>query len=185
MKKLIIFVLLILITIGIIVSYNVITRKMEERSYPLKYTEHVEKNALQYGIPSEIIYAVIKTESNFRHDAVSSRGAVGLMQIMPETFEWLFGITKEDFDSTMLYDPGINIKYGTFLLSILYKEFKEWDTVYAAYNAGIGNVKKWLENELYSQDGILTNIPFNETSQYIVKVNKAKEMYIKLYFMED
>jgi len=181
MKKLLIFLLLILICVGVFFAYNIINRKIEERLYPLKYTDYVEKNALQYGIPSEIIYAVIKTESNFRHDAISSRGAIGLMQIMPETFEWLLTRTKDDFDSTMLYDPATNIRYGTYLLSILYKEFMVWDTVYAAYNAGIGNVKKWLD----AQDGKLTDIPFNETANYVVKVNKAKEMYKKLYYTED
>lgn len=168
------------ITVGFI--YDFICMKFEERVYPLNYTDYVETNAEYYGIPKDIVYSVIKVESNYRYDAVSSRGAVGLMQIMPETFEWLLTKTGENHDMNKLYDPAVNIKYGTYYLSMLYNELAVWDTVYAAYNAGIGNVRNWLKDERYTTNGRLTNIPFDETSKYVVKVNEARDMYNKLYF---
>lgn len=162
--------------------YDFICMKIEERFYPLNYTDYVERNAEYYGVPKDIIYSVIKVESDFRYDAVSSKGAVGLMQIMPETFEWLVTKTGESHDTSKLYDPAINIKYGTYYLKMLYDELAVWDTVYAAYNAGIGNVRKWLKDDQYTTNGRLTNIPFNETSKYILKVNEARDKYNKLYF---
>jgi soluble lytic murein transglycosylase len=150
--------------------------------YPTVYNDYVEKNAAAYGIPPEIIYAVIKTESGFRHDVVSSQGAVGLMQIMPDTFTWLLTKTGEDLGLTELYNPAVNIKYGTYLLSILHDELPAWDNVYAAYNAGIGNARNWLKDSRYTKNGVITNAPLSETSSYIIKVNKAVKMYQKLYF---
>lgn len=163
-------------------TYDFIMTKIDEKRYPLEYTDYVEKNADHYGVPKDIIYSIIKTESNFRYDAVSHKGAVGLMQIMPETFEWLISKTGEDHEMSKLYDPAVNIKYGTYLLSILYNELAVWDTVYAAYNAGIGNVRKWLQDSQYTTNGRLTDIPFGETARYVVKVNEAREIYNKLYF---
>lgn len=142
----------------------------------------MEFYSAEYEIPKEIIFAVIKTESSYQYDAVSSKGAVGLMQIMPDTFDWLLTKTGEDLSQSELYDPKTNIKYGTYLLSILYKELAIWDHVYAAYNAGIGNVRNWLKNEEYTKNGLLVEVPFHETSKYIVKINEAKNMYNKLYF---
>lgn len=176
---------LFLISLGIGMTYDFICRQMEKSIYPLKYEEYVEQNAAYYNVPREIVYAVIKTESNFKYDAVSNKGAVGLMQIMPDTFEWLTNKTGEDYGADKLYDPAVNIKYGVYLLSILQKEFLIWDTVYAAYNAGMGNVRKWLESEEYGSNGHLKSVPFKETSKFIAKVNEAKKMYNKIYFTEE
>ena len=174
------FIVLVSVTVGFV--YDFMCEKVEKKMYPLDFTEYVELNAEYYGVPKDIIYSVIKVESNYLHGAVSSKGAVGLMQIMPDTFEWLLTKTGEDHSLDNLSDPAVNIKYGTYYLSMLYSELAVWDTVYAAYNAGIGNVRKWLKNDEYTTNGRLTNIPFNETSKYVVKVNEARDMYNKLYF---
>ena len=71
-----------------------------------------------------------------------------------------------------------------YLLSYLYSEFGDWDTVFAAYNAGIGSVKLWLADESISENGKLKNIPYKETADYVEKVNKAAEKYKQLYFSE-
>jgi Soluble lytic murein transglycosylase and related regulatory proteins (some contain LysM/invasin domains) len=168
------------LTVGFV--YDFVCRKVEEKAYPLNFTEYVEMNAEYYGVPKDIIYSVIKVESNYTQTAVSSKGAVGLMQMMPDTFEWLLTKTGEEHSMDKLNDPAVNIKYGTYYLSMLYDELAVWDNVYAAYNAGIGNVRKWLKDSQYTTNGRLTNIPFNETSKYVVKVNEARDMYNKLYF---
>ncbi len=157
--------------------------KYERAAYPREYEEYVEKYASQYGVPEYMVYAVIKTESGFDSGAVSDAGAVGLMQMMPDTFTWLTTLTKENLDKGMLYDPETNIKYGTYYLSYLYLKYGTWDTVYAAYNAGEGNVDGWLGDAL-DEDGAkkLGNIPFGETEQYVKKVNKAAEIYDRLYY---
>ena len=157
--------------------------KYERNAYPKEYEEYVEKYASQYGVPESIVYAVIKTESGYDSGAVSEAGAVGLMQMMPDTFNWLTTLTKENLDKGLLYDPETNIKYGTYYLSYLYLKYGSWDTVYAAYNAGEGNVDDWLGDALEA-DGAkkLGDVPFKGTENYIKKVNKAAEIYDRLYY---
>jgi len=163
--------------------FQIFYDKYERNAYPKEYEEYVEKYASQYGVPESVVYAVIKTESGYDSGAVSEAGAVGLMQMMPDTFNWLTTITKENLDKGLLYDPETNIKYGTYYLSYLYLKYGSWDTVYAAYNAGEGNVDEWL-GEALDADGAkkLGDIPFEETEKYIKKVNKAAEIYDRLYY---
>ncbi len=159
--------------------------KFERREYPMNYSDYVTKYASEYGVPEHVVYAVIKTESDFQSGAVSDAGAVGLMQLMPDTFNWLYTLTRENHDTGMLYDPETNIKYGTYYLSYLYLTYGDWDTVFAAYNAGMGNVDSWL-GEKKNEDGAkkLQEIPFEETRKHIEKVRKADEVYVRLYYSE-
>ena len=157
---------------------------IERHTHPREYRETVEYYAEQYSIPDDVIYAIIKCESSFRPDAVSHAGAVGLMQLVPSTYEWLCTLTGDAYDEAALRDPETSIRYGTYLLSILYREYGNWDTVYAAYNAGMGNANKWLASEEYTdENGVLiaTKIPFAETRNYVKKVSAARAVYERLY----
>ena len=138
----------------------------------------------QYDVPIEKICAIINTESSFNPKAKSTANAIGIMQITEETFLWLQFKSNEEHKIDELYDYDTNIKYGTYFLSLLYEEFQDWDTVFAAYNAGRGRVNSWLSDSNYSKDGKLINIPFEETANYITKVNKASQKYINLYFTD-
>lgn len=147
---------------------------------PYKYYDHVTTYAEEYGVPEELLYGVIKVESNFDKDARSRVGAMGLMQMMPRTFEWL--TSKEHLGEHLpvasLYTPKVSIRYGAYYLNYLYERFGDWNTVLAAYNGGEGNVSKWLKDEAYSDDGVtLKDIPFAETKAYVEKVNAAMENY--------
>ena len=154
----------------------------ERYTHPRTYRETVETYAEMYEIPPSVIYAVIKSESDFDPAVVSHAGAVGLMQLMPETFRWLCSKTGDHYDPALLYDPATNIHYGTYLLSILYTEYGNFETVYAAYNAGMGNVSEWLDDpELTDEDGNLVSIPFKETRNYIKRVTKRRALYERLY----
>ena len=156
---------------------------LEKQSYPQDYTEYVTVYAEAYGIPENLIYSVIRTESDFESGAVSRVGAVGLMQIMPDTFKWLTDdILFEHMEVGMLYDPETNIRYGTYYLSYLYDKYGNWELVLAAYNGGPGNVDKWLEDNAYADgEGGLKRIPFKETRQFVRRVNRAWDKYEKLY----
>ena len=163
--------------------FQVIWDKIDRVNYPRDYSEYVEEYASEYGVPEYIVYSVIKVESNFDSGSVSDSGAVGLMQLMPDTFNWLLTMTKESFDSGMLYDPKTNIKYGTYYLSYLYLKYGTWDEVFAAYNAGPGKVDEWLEQDEYADSqGKLKSIPYSETSKYVKKVNSASQVYSRLYY---
>jgi soluble lytic murein transglycosylase len=156
--------------------------KLTDTLYPLKYKEIVERHTAEYELSQSFVFAVIKCESGFDERAVSSVGARGLMQIMPETFVDVQKALKTDYTDDDLYDPAVNIRAGTYYLSYLYKILGDWELVHAAYNAGIGNVWSWLDDDRYSKDGKLTDVPFSETKNYLKKVAIAKEKYKELYF---
>ena len=169
--------LLIVFTLAVICFKPVL-----KSSLPLEYNSIVKKYAREYSVDEALIYAVIKTESDFNPKAVSSAGAMGLMQIVPGTFKWLYEKNGESYKNEELFDPEINIKYGVFYLRFLLDMFSELETAIAAYNAGQGAVSDWLQNPEFSDDGIhLKYIPFSETRYYVKKVTAALELYKKLY----
>lgn len=152
--------------------------------YPLKYNDYVTEASNKYNVEPSLIYGIIKTESEFDETAESNAGAIGLMQIMPETFEWLQTYTDDEYmTKNDLYSPKNNINYGTFFISYLLKKYKTEREAICAYNAGMGNVDKWLKNPDYSSDGkTLDYIPFTESRNYVEKVLKSRDMYNKLYY---
>lgn len=180
MKKIITVIAIFAVSLFIGFSWSKIEDFVTVRFYPVKYYDIVEKYSQEYSVPPEIILGVIRAESSFVADAVSYKGAVGLMQLMPSTYEWLSTKINEEANESFLYDPNVNIKYGTYYLSYLYSRFGVWETVYAAYNAGDTRVKTWLEDEKYGLDGRLINIPFEETATYVEKVKKNVKIYKEL-----
>lgn len=142
-----------------------------------EYHDIIVKYAQEYNVPVTLVYAVIECESSFRENTKSSAGACGLMQLMPVTYndvrEWL----DLDYTDDQIMDPEINIQCGTYYLSRMYRMFDDWELAVAAYNAGPGNVQKWLKNDDYTDDGKLVYIPFKETSNHVKKVTKAWEKY--------
>lgn len=161
---------------------------LDDEAYPLEFSEFVEAQSELYDVDKALIYAVIRTESSFNPEAVSSIGARGLMQITKPTFEWAqmkLGGEFSDDSYDDLFDPETNIKYGTFLLSAFIKEFGTVDNALCAYHAGWGNAKSWLSDPEYSPDGEnITNIPFKDTNWYVNKINEVMDKYQSLYFSE-
>lgn len=180
-KKKIFFVLAIIMIlfISLLIENDTINKVL----YPRKYSQYVEKYSKEFELDENLVYSVIKVESKFRKDAISHKGAKGLMQISDITREW----AKEEMDlgNIDIFDPETNIKIGCWYLNKLYKEFGRFDLVIAAYNGGSGNVNKWLNDYSYSKDGkSLDLIPFEETSMYVEKITKNYKMYNKLYSKE-
>lgn len=152
--------------------------------YPLGYREQIVNYSNEYNLDPILVATVINVESNYNKEARSHQDARGLMQIGPQTGEWgAQELQISDYSSESLYDPDINIKIGSWYLNKLNYEFgAEEKIVLAAYNAGSGNVKKWLNNIEYSQDGReLNNIPFDETREYVEKIDKRYELYSNMY----
>ena len=150
----------------------------------MKYAQLIDEACAQKGLDRALVYAVVRTESGFDPNAVSGVGARGLMQLMPDTFDWVQmrrGIT-ETLDQDLLFDPAVNIDYGTDMLKLLETEFSSRDNILCAYHAGWGRVKQWLADEEYAPDGKnVQNIPFADTAAYVKKVNKTIEIYRRLY----
>lgn len=182
MKKIIIVVLSIVLALSILNLGRILWKKYSVYTYPYKYKSIVDKYAKEYDLDPLFVLSVIKVESNFNPDATSNADAKGLMQITPATgADIARGLGKNDFKANDLYNEETNIQMGCYYLRNLYKEFNNWELVIAAYNGGRGNVQKWLGNSEYSKDGELTNIPFPETKNYVVKVDNAFKSYEKIY----
>ncbi len=168
-----------------VIIIAIVHQQIEKELYPRHYANDVRRYAEQYDVPEHLIYAVIRTESNFDRDAVSSAGAIGLMQIMPDTFEWLTNYQLFDhFELGMCYDAQTNIRYGVYYLRWLYDRYGRWNEACAAYNAGPGRVDEWLTDASLTDEGgalIPENIPFSETRAYVKKVHAAQAAYDRLY----
>jgi len=181
-----IYMAIVMLTIvGLALIIRNVNNSYVDESYPLKYEKEVNAASEKYGVDKALIYGIIKTESNFDPDAESNAGALGLMQLMPESFEWLQTFYKEDNDYQFedLKDPAVNIDYGVELLSILSDMYEVEDTMICAYNGGLGNVDQWLQDPQYSDDGKhLKVVPFTETDNYRKLVAQNKSIYKKLYF---
>lgn len=178
-----VLVLVILAAAAAVILINRGSSSLQKSLYPLKYEKTVKIESKENNLEESFVFAVIICESDFQPDAVSSAGAMGLMQIMPDTFAWLKTKTGEDIPEEKLFEPEISIKYGCLLYSMFIEQFGTEREAVAAYHAGPNNVKKWLKDERYSSDGkTLSDIPFSSTKYYVDNVMKTKEIYQKLYY---
>lgn len=180
----IITILLLSTVIGYI--YSSVWERIDLRNHPREYSDLVETYSSAYGVPEDILYAVILIESDFESNRVSEDGRIGLTQLSPSTFERLTRITKEDLAVGMLYDPDTNVRYGAYRLSYLYTKYGRWHTVLAAYVADDEDlVDLWLENDDYSdENGGLEIIPITSVAETVSKIEDAAECYHRLYYGE-
>lgn len=156
--------------------------------YPFPYREKIEKHAARYQVDRFLAISVMKVESNFTEGALSRSGAVGLMQIMPETADWIaFQLNEEPPSINQLHNTDTNIKYGIWYLSELENEFFDNDVLaLAAYNAGRGNVRHWMDSNGWRKNfSDVDAIPFDETRNYVKKVLYCREKYLELYGTEN
>ncbi|GIP33738.1 lytic transglycosylase domain-containing protein [Paenibacillus sp. J2TS4] len=184
-KKRRLWLLLPFIVVMVILFYN--SNWMGKMVHPIHYQEEITKYAEQYGLDPFLVAAIIRVESNYKPEAESKKGAVGLMQLMPETADWIF--EKEGskvYDVKDLRNPVINIQAGTSYLNFLFNYFdNNRFEVLAAYNAGQGNVMKWKQSGIW--DGTLQNvdrIPFRETRNYVSSVDYYYKKYMEIYAKE-
>ena len=152
--------------------------------FPFPYRQAIFSEAADVGVDGYLLAAIIKTESNFNPRAVSVKGARGLMQVMPETGRWVAGQKGiKNYTPDMLFDPDTNIKIGAYYISNLYGENNgNIAVVLASYNAGRGNVKKWIEQGIWNGErGNVDQIPFPETRQFVRKVLFYQQGYRNFY----
>ena len=182
-KKILILILIILILI-MIYKLLKIEEKILKILYPIKYDEYVYKYSENLNIDPMLTFAIIKTESNFDSNAESPSGAIGLMQLIESTAKEQSGKLKIDYSKEILYEPETNLKLGLNYFNTLLDYYNQnYFLAFAAYNAGLGNVQKWIEEGIIQEDGSdIENIPFKETNMYVRKVIKTYELYKKLYY---
>jgi len=155
--------------------------------YPLEYEDAILEYSDEFDLSEYIIMGVISSESGFDHAAESHKEAKGLMQLKEETAIWCIENLNLDVDKEKIFDPTENIHIGCAYLAYLEKMYNgNMTTALAAYNAGLGNVNKWLADPKHSdKDGTLKDIPFEETKKYVQKVKKRADIYRTLYGNED
>lgn len=182
-------VVLLALLLGVIWIARRPQPQVRQESYPIRYAQEVQAAAEEFSLEPAYLYAIILAESSFRPEAVSSVGALGLMQIMPETGKWLAGKfdMKDTFTVEMLTDPAINVRFGSWYLNFLLNRYDgDMRCATAAYHAGQGTVDKWLKDPAYSEDGkTLAVIAYNTTDNYVNKVMKYYEKYLLLLAEDD
>jgi soluble lytic murein transglycosylase len=142
--------------------------------YPLSYEHVIRGHAENYDLDPALLAAVIYRESKFDADARSSSGAIGLMQLLPDTAKGIAVHTGgEKFVVEDLYDPEINVRYGSFYLRRLLRKYDDERLALAAYNAGQANVDEWLAEG--------KGIQFPETLQYVDEVLELRDVYARAY----
>lgn len=141
----------------------------------MKYKEEIINYSSKNNISPALVASVINVESSFKPNRVSKKGAVGLMQIMPTTAKWIAEKLSYNFDEIDLLNPKTNIEFGVYYLGYLKKYFNDDKLSICAYNAGMGNVKKWTENQE------LESIPFKETENYLQRVLNNLSYYKNKY----
>ena len=159
--------------------------EIEQWEYPRKYADLVEYYAGKYAIDERMLYAVIRTESNFDPNAQSSVDARGLMQITEVTFDWIKSkiAPAEALTFDDLYDPETNIRFGSYFFSYCLQRYgDDLATAAAAYHSGWGTVDELLEDGEYSDDGVtLRRFPYNQMNRYVDKVTRAYQRYCEIY----
>lgn len=184
-RKKTLFIILVIIILLILLAIINIPEKIQKIIYKKEYSEYVQKYALEYNVDENLIYAVIKAESNFKVDAKSSKDAIGLMQLMESTAMDILrqiNITISDEElEEKLKEPDININLGTKYLSILLEKYQNVELAVTAYNAGIGTVDNWIEKGIIKNDGSdIENVPYKETNNYVRKILRDYKIYSNL-----
>lgn len=180
MRKIILILMAILFVL-LVILLNF--KNIQKLIYRQDYSEYVERYAKEYNVDPLLIYSIIKAESNFDDEAVSGKGATGLMQLMDNTAKEI--ATNESLEyvsNESLFDPETNIKLGVKYFADLIAIFKNEAVALAAYNAGMGTVQGWIDKGTIKADGSdIENIPYNETNMYVRKILNDYGIYCSLY----
>jgi len=143
----------------------------------IKYQAEIEKYAEEFAIEKELLAALIYVESRFNNYSKSSKGAVGLMQLMPATAIWIAEeLGYNNFQLEDLNNPELNIRFGSWYFNYLYQKFdKNLIQTIAAYNAGEKNVRIWINNGW--KGNVNKKLPFKETDNFVRRVISTKNFY--------
>ena len=158
---------------------------LDRALHPQEYSEYVEYYADKYQLDPLLLYSFICTESGFDPSAQSSVDARGLMQITDETFQWIKSkiAPTEELTFGDLYDPEINVRFGSYYLAVILECYdQDIATAAAAYHSGWGTVDQLLTQEKYTDDGrTLTVFPYEQMDLYVKKIRRNYESYQRLY----
>lgn len=179
----IVLLLALLLVVGACVAF-VGRKQMQNLEYPRKYETYVTYYADKYDLDPLVLYAFIRTESNFDPRAESNVGARGLMQITEDTFDWIKSriAPTEALTFDDLYDPEVNIRFGSYFVAYCLLQYEDLATAAAAYHSGLGTVGELLEDPAYSADGrTLNEFPYPQMRRYVQKITDSYAKYQEIY----
>ncbi|MBQ8431770.1 MAG: transglycosylase SLT domain-containing protein [Clostridia bacterium] len=185
-QRLLIFLGILLLSIGFGLGFDAVATAVEKNSHPRPeaLTASIAANAKEFGVPEPILWATVKEQSDFASNAADALGHIGLMQLTAAQYESICTtlLNEVPLDAGMLYDPATNLRCGAAYLSWLYQRYGVWDTVFAAYHAGVEQVDAWLGDPDHVDElGRLTKLP-SATANYVERMNKTVTLYSKLYY---
>jgi soluble lytic murein transglycosylase len=169
---------MVVLAVGVLLAVGLVQEAKpgwwERLWYPLRYEQIVRGHARNYDLDPALLAAVIYQESKFKADARSKSGAIGLMQLLPDTAKGIAVHTGGTaFRVEDLYTPEINVRYGAWYLRHLLDKYGDERTALAAYNAGQDNVDRWRRSG--------RGIQFAETRAYVERVEELKKIYRDAY----
>lgn len=173
------FILLTILTL-VAVSYGVIAYQTSRTQ--INYQDQINEYSNKYNVDPLLTASIVKVESDFDNDAQSHQGAKGLMQLLDETAKHSAEVIGEDYYPDKLNDIDYNLKLGVGYYNYLYNYYNNKELALAAYNGGVGNVDKWIDQGILDKDNPdISKIPFDETRQYVTKVMANYEVYKTFY----
>lgn len=169
----------VIIAVLVWTLFSWLPKRIEKDIYRREYAEEVERYSSEFGVDSSLVYSVIKVESNFNPDAKSDVGAIGLMQIIEDSFDWVAGrLGREDLVFEDMFKPEYSIMFGTYMLSFLYNRYGSIELTAAAYHAGMTTVDNWIANgEIDPDNPDVEHIKGSNTSHYVRKILHVYEKY--------
>ena len=179
-------IITIIVIVFTIIAIIDIPTKIQKKMYKKEYSEYVKKYSQEYEVDENLVYAVIKAESNFNPKAKSNKNAIGLMQIVESTAKEIWKkvdiqLTDDELEEELI-KPETNINLGSKYLSILIEKYQNIEIAITAYNAGIGTVDNWIEKGIIKSDGSdIENIPYKETNNYVRKILRDYKIYNNLW----
>lgn len=148
----------------------------------ISYQNEIYEASEKYNVDPLLTASIIKVESDFDKDAKSHQGAQGLMQLLDETASHAAELTNKEFYPDKLSDVKYNLDLGVAYYDYLYRYYNNRDLALAAYNGGVGNVDKWIKQGLLDPENPdVLKIPFEETRQYVTKIDANYDVYKKFY----
>ncbi|MDU5228995.1 MAG: lytic transglycosylase domain-containing protein [Anaerococcus sp.] len=172
--------LLLIILLAIVLSYGIIAYQTSRTQ--INYQDQITETSENFNIDPLLTASIVKVESDFDNDAQSHQGAQGLMQLLDETARHSAEVIGMDYYPEKLNDIDYNLNLGVGYYNYLIKYYNNQKLALAAYNGGVGNVDKWIKDGVLDKNNPdISKIPFDETRQYVTKVETTYDVYKTFY----
>ncbi|PMC82331.1 lytic transglycosylase domain-containing protein [Anaerococcus hydrogenalis] len=176
----IIGLIIISVVMAIIISFSIVAYQTSRQK--IAYQDQIKKYSKKYNMDPLLIASIIKVESDYDNEAHSNQNAKGLMQLLDTSAKHSAELIGEEYYPDKLKDVDYNLNLGVGYFNYLYKYYNDVDLALAAYNGGIGNVDKWIqEKKIDKHDPDPTKIPVEETRQYVIKINSNYDL-MKVFY---